>query len=1431
MIGKFWTGFKTVRLSKSAGLAAVAGICILLGSRATMGQLLDAAPAPAMKKPSKLSPANRQEAQKLFNGLPLLFEKNQGQSASGADFLSRSADQTLFLKANEAVMVHTSDVDRSRSSVTMQWLGANAKSVAEGEGEIGAKSNYFMGSDPSHWTTKVANFTGVRYKALYPGVDLVYYGNQRHLEYDLNVAAGTDPAAIRFRVDGASRSHIDKQTGDLVMQDGGNNEVRFQKPLVYQSDGDVRKPVAASFRLDADNTVSFALGDYDHKRTLVIDPYVVYSTVFGGDDINAHTPNDLNGENTLLGMVVDSSGDVYLQGITSADDMPTSATAYQTACNLSSSTAYCWNFFVAKFDPTKSGAASLLYSTYLGVTADQYLSDEDIGVSSALAVDSSGNAYLVGSSQTGTGSFGYPTTANAYSASCGMGGSTTCYGGVFSKLDSTGSNLLYSTYLPLAEVSGSYGVAAPVMVGVDSHQIAYVAGVAGPGLFTTDGSSCSPCAGYGGAIAGTEAAFVAAFDTTKSNAASLVYAEYLPIYSQLSQGPGPIAFAVDPNGGAYITGDYPSGITGLTTQTINFNGFQTTAAGTYAVSYNNETTIVNPVFFRLSNTGVVTYATYVGNGTGSSSTFYGNYTYLQTLYGVSADANGIAYVGGMVSPPVLTTNGYYTGDVLGAYVAKIDTNQTGTASMLYGTYVFNNDVPANRTRIWAVADNGAGLLGFSGQTTYGPTPDPEVNPVTQPDNISASTNLSFAGIIDTTKTGISSLQFLSYLDGVSSPYYVAFDPSSNLYVGGEVSLPSSAGDNYENGPFLSLPSSYAVSEGQPNVGNIHELYTEPFFYKISFAPSTITVSPGSLPFGNQIQNIASASQPVTVQNTSTITPITFNSITLPLPFTETDNCQPSLAASSSCTINVIYTPTTLTASNGTMTLWDSDVSTVQTVSLSGTGIAGTPGATLTSAVNFGNVQTGTTTTAMPVTLKNSGTAPLTGITVTLGGTNPSNFTMTNGCTSTLAIGANCTINVTFSPNASNSFSATISVADNATPSPQVSNLSGTGVSYTATLTPTFINFGTIAIGTTATAIPVTLTNTGTSVLNITSIGLLYNTANIFTISSNGCGGTLGVGLNCVINVTAKPQASGNASAYLNVVDNSTTSPHNTLVEVTGPYPIALSGIGTPSYAAYATNLSTSSNPISTSASGGVPPYTFTFSFPVGSGNWSQTVTGGGSYLYIDGAPAYATLSGIPFSITVTDSLGATTTQGSTLYVNQLYPATTVNATPTVLPGGTNLSFYVSEVVPATSITPAFPSGSVTYQVDSGAPTNLALTTGSTAGQALSFDILYHQIAVNYSGDSNYVGTGTTYAVNGNRAQTITFNGGINAPNGSTLALTAHASSGLPVTYSVISGPGTIDGSGTNLIISGTGPITVQASQSGDPSFAAAPNVTATFTGY
>jgi hypothetical protein len=511
----------------------------------------------------------------IYGKLPLTFEENRGQVDRKVEFLSRGSGYTLLLSPTEAVLALSAQRSKSQdprgvramqptpsharsTMLRMKLIGANPSAQASGLEELPGKINYFIGSDQEKWRTNIATYARVKYREVYPGIDLVYYGNQRQLEYDWIVSPGAKPEAIRFAVEGATRIRVDS-TGDLVLAVAGG-EVRLNEPVVYQETDGVRHEVAGGYVPSGNQEVGFRIADYDTARPLVIDPVLSYSTYLGNDTDNGGNAIaiDSSGNVYLTGTIspalgnehvfvakfnssgalsyfthyggnggdfggdiaVDSSGNAYVTGTTTSTDFPT-ANPFQPAFGGGSTDA-----FVTKFN---SSGSAMFYSTYLGGTS----SDFDGGI----VVDSSGNAYVMGS----TSSINFPT-ANPFDATYGGGlcggfplPSYPCSDAFVTKFNPSGSALVYSTYL-----GGSNDDVGTGGIAVDPSGNVYMTGYTKSTNFPT-ANPLQP------AYAGSTDAFVTKFN---SSASALVYSTYLGgSNDEIGYG-----IAVNSSGNAYVTG-------------------------------------------------------------------------------------------------------------------------------------------------------------------------------------------------------------------------------------------------------------------------------------------------------------------------------------------------------------------------------------------------------------------------------------------------------------------------------------------------------------------------------------------------------------------------------------------------------------------------------------------------------------------------------------------------------------------------------------------------------------------------------------------------------------------------------------------------------------------------------------------------------------
>ncbi len=356
--------------------------------------------------------------------LPLSFEPNQGQAAKSAQFVARGTgyyltldgkgSRTLLRRGTKAADVQTTIVGSSGSALS----GVDA---------LPGRSSYFRGSDSSKWVTNVANYSKVRADGVYPGIDLVYYGNQKKLEYDFVVHPGANPGQIRLAFDGVAAVRKDN-AGNLVLHTVAGNVIEH-KPVIYQQTAGIRKQVDGSYRLLARNQVAFELGRYDHSIDLVIDPVLVYSSFLGGNDTDAGNS-----------VAADADGNMYMTGITYS-------TEYGDA-----------DVLVRKIS---ADGTAFLY------TADLGGDDDDFG--NGIAVDSNGYAYIGGR----TASVNFPTANAIQKKNSG-------YNNAFVlRLNKTGDALAFSTFLGGSYDDRAFGLA------IDPQGSVYLTGVATSDDFPT----------------------------------------------------------------------------------------------------------------------------------------------------------------------------------------------------------------------------------------------------------------------------------------------------------------------------------------------------------------------------------------------------------------------------------------------------------------------------------------------------------------------------------------------------------------------------------------------------------------------------------------------------------------------------------------------------------------------------------------------------------------------------------------------------------------------------------------------------------------------------------------------------------------------------------------------------------------------------------
>src|ERR1017187_5699574 len=739
---------------------------------------------------------NRPEAKLI--GAPLSFEPNQGQLASTVQFLSRGSGYALFLTPGKVVLNlerqpgasagATGQTPQAGSvdTLRMSLIGANPKAHAAGLAPQPGVVNYFIGNDPKNWRSGIPTYGKVEYPQIYPGVDLVFYGNQRQLEYDFVVAPGADPSRIAWRIDGA-RARVDAE-GNLALS-APNGPATFKKPVLYQLDGDKKTSVEGSFAV-AGNQVRFHLGSYDHSKALIVDPVLSYASYLAGsatDNIGLATGPGIAQVGVSQGLAVDSAGSVYVAGYTYSLAFPTKS-PYESAppakqfAGVSVPPGEWTSAFVTKFSPDGS---SLVYSTYLGGNYSDYIY--------AIAVDSSGSAYVTGL----TNSVTFPVTSGAYQTFCDplpgntgpSAGTASCNSANISafvtKLNPTGTGLVYSTFL------GGYAYAYANSIAVDSAGRAYIAGNEQTYCSTqyTTYQGCFPTTG--GAVIGGNAtgggspqyAFVAAFDPTGSK---LLYSTMFGDLNgfKCTNGCGSTwatGVAVDANGYFYLVGETQAGKLPTTAGVYQPTGAPLDTNGAYVLAARGFIAKFTPV----TSTGGVTlaYATYLGGQTANTSDY---------ISGIAIDSAGNAYIAGYTNSkdfPV-TSGAYGTvcapngGTCAAAHVTKL--NPTATA-ILWSTYVGDSKSDGSDALFFTgpIQLDGKGNLYIMGQVG---TSFPMVNPVEPNPNpnlygamevVVAELDPSGGNLLFATRIGSGGRE-------TANPAGLAVDSAGDIYLAGNI---------------------------------------------------------------------------------------------------------------------------------------------------------------------------------------------------------------------------------------------------------------------------------------------------------------------------------------------------------------------------------------------------------------------------------------------------------------------------------------------------------------------------------------------------------------------------------------------------------------------------------------------------------------------
>lgn len=909
-----------------------------------------------------------------FLGLPMAFEPNQGQAAAGVDFLARGQNYSAQLRANGVAFSLTRPISDASASekqlpgdvIEINLIRANRSARGVGENKVRGRSNYLFGSNSGNWITNVEQFARVRYDDVYPGIDLVFHGNQSRLEHDFVLHPGAAAEQIDLELSGIRRMEL-QRGGDLVLQ-SNSGEVCWQRPRAYQLVGGSEVAVPVKYVL-REGHVGFRVGRYDRRRTLVIDPVLVYATFFGGA---AGTDGMYQGINAVA---LDSSGNLYVAGYTNSTSFPV------TTGVVDSSPA---SSFVSKLDPT---GTSLIYSTYmqgLGIEAlsvdaqgdvyiagvgkaglpiptgsnpfqpnlksmavlklnptgtavlnATYFGGSGLDTASGLAIDSTDDVYLAGS----TSSNDFPLQ-NPLQGTLGTSGAS----GFVTEFNPSLSALIYSTYLGAnsnVDMGGTDGLV------LDALGDAYVVGNANPGFPTTTGAYQMTCP--------DECTFLAELNPAGS---ALLNASYLGSESGLISAP---AVAVDSSGNAYVAG---------LTISASFPVLNPIQPCTIL---SGNSTVANFVA-EFSQAGRLLFSTCLSsNGVGFG------YPVL------TLDSLGNAYVAGeaasnlpLQSPidanPPLESGGQPGGR---PFVSEIDHS---THALLFSSFVGQQTDQSGSgigpgDQILGIAVDSSGNIYLAGESAP-PSPEslfpvfnalqpyfPVANQCLNPGPGQPACFLTEGFIIKISPeagaaaaTAPGGLYLLGPSDaqvepvGTTSPaqsvtvYDLGTDPLtvSSVAISGDFAVQSNncttvspAGGSCaiavtftptQTGALTGTLTITDSSAGSPHTLQLFGTGAQP-----SVAPSPSTVS-----FASQAVGTTSAAQTVTLTNSSALN-VQITQIQVSGDFSEDNSCPSTLIPSYSCVIDVTFTPTASGTRTGTLTITDNAPNSPQTVSLSGTG--------------------------------------------------------------------------------------------------------------------------------------------------------------------------------------------------------------------------------------------------------------------------------------------------------------------------------------------------------------------------------------------------------------------------------------------------------------------------------------------------------------
>ena len=1072
----------------------------------------------APSRPARVSPAAPRAA--AFS-IPFAFEPNVGQGGPGVAFVGRGKGFALSLSRHEIAIELARSPLRTASAASPRVslrLSHSSGFAWQGRQRLRSETNYLLGNRPRDWRTHVPRFAQAIAANAAPGVDVVLYGNDGGIEYDLRVASGADLSRLSLAISGADSASL-APNGDVLLQAGGV-ELRMKRPFVYQQSGgthSARKPVEASYILEANGSLGFRIGSHDPHADLIIDPSisVAYATFLGGA-----------GAESAASVALDAAGKVYVAGTT------TSVATFPGPHHALGPGGGTSEFFVAKIDPTLTGANSLVYLTFLGGSQSQ-----DGGV---IAATSGGSVAITGT----TTSADYPVTDSSLPTNAlatGKGNDV-----VVSELDPTGSTFVFST------IFGGSGTESQT----SSGGIAF--GPSGSVYIASD-TETTPLDTSSPDLPVTSGAYASTWDTQSSDgflaifappaesggAPTLKYCSYLGTNAlgQVSVG----GIAVDSTGSAYIAG----GAQNATTAFPFTNAFQTSVGG------GADAFVMKIAPLSQGPTDLV-YATLLG-GSGDDQ-----------AQGIALDAspNPTAYVTGVTDSPDFPTHGQVAAfsttlnskASANAFFSVVAQSATGQTSLLYSTYFGGSTADAGEG-IAVVAPNEVYVAGTTSSW------DVPWHDNVQPFNGQA---VAFVAKFDPTSAGAASLVYATPLGGTSASSggggaagnAVAADSSGHVYlVGGTTSPDFPTAITSSGSPVNGSQSSCSSCWSSPPV-------TDAFLAELLESATPEPAVTFNLP---HLNFLAALSQPAGLTNTGDA-PLNITSVSITGSSTgdfvvlgESSCTSRTVAPGSSCSFGVQFTPSVSGYETAIVSVADNAPGSPQEFELLGAG----PGlAALPVSLNFPPQAENTASGAQQITLTVVNPVDQT-LTIdsspALGGANPGDFQLGPGgvmCNvgNPMNPASTCQLSVAFIPQAAGSFQSEIDVPYHLKGNPgQILVIPLTG-SASATLSASIsvapsVNFGSQLAQTSGSPQPITITNTATGSsagpLVFSGVSDEGTNGSDFDVASDTCTqGSVPPGGTCTVQISFRPLPAATCgteatrSATLILTDNVPGSPQH-----------------------------------------------------------------------------------------------------------------------------------------------------------------------------------------------------------------------------------------------------------------------------------------------